>query len=126
MDSENLLIVCRTCGRKTLMHNMRPDGSGENMICVDCYKRSSPAKSAMSISEKAAEINASKSSKKTTEKSEPMVKYLCSSCKYKFSRKKSQEVTKCPYCGKSNIMLDNALGADTLLKESVNKKFENW
>ncbi len=126
MDSENLLIVCRICGRKTLMHNMRQDGSGENMVCVDCYKRNSQNKPTMSISERAAELNAEKTVKKTTEKSEPMIKYLCSNCKYKFSRKKSQEVTKCPYCGKTNVMLDNALGADTLLKESANKKFEQW
>ncbi|MGV8087175.1 MAG: hypothetical protein ACP5N1_06100 [Candidatus Woesearchaeota archaeon] len=126
MDSENLLIVCRLCGRKVLMHNMRPDTTGENMVCVDCYKKGSQTKSSMSIAEKASEIALSKQPRKSNEKSEPMVKYLCPNCKYKFSRKKSQEVRKCPYCGKTNIMLDNALGADTILKESVNKKFENW
>jgi DNA-directed RNA polymerase subunit RPC12/RpoP len=122
MDNENLLIVCRSCGRKTLMHNMRQDG--DNMVCMDCYKRNSPNKT-MSISEKAAELNA-KPVKKTTEKSEPMTKYICTSCKYKFSRKQSQEVTKCPYCGKDNIVLDSGLGADKLLKDSQDRKFENW
>jgi DNA-directed RNA polymerase subunit RPC12/RpoP len=124
MDDENLLIVCRSCGRKILMHNMRPDSTGENMICVDCYKRNSPSKT-MSISEKAAELTP-KPLKKTSEKSEPMMKYICTSCKYKFSRKQSQEVTKCPYCGKNTIVLDNQLGADKLLKESNDKKFETW
>lgn len=126
MDSENLLIVCRLCGRKVLMHNMRPDATGENMICVDCYKSGSQVKSSMSITEKANELVSSKNLRKGTEKSELMIKYLCPNCKYKFSRKKSQEVHKCPYCGRTNIMLDNALGADTLIKESMNKKFENW
>jgi len=125
MDDENLLIVCRSCGRKTLMHNMRQDGTSENMVCVDCYNRSSNSSKTMSISEKAAELTG-KPIKKTTEKSEPMIKYLCTSCKYKFSRKQSQEVTKCPYCGKNNIVLDSGLGADKLLKDSQDRKFENW
>ncbi|MGV8140819.1 MAG: hypothetical protein ACP5NW_00085, partial [Candidatus Woesearchaeota archaeon] len=94
MTSENLLIVCRSCGRKVLMHNMRPDSSGENMICMDCYNRVSPAKT-MSISEAAAE-QVQKSVKKP-ERAEKMIKYICTSCKYKFSRKETQQVSKCPY-----------------------------
>jgi DNA-directed RNA polymerase subunit RPC12/RpoP len=124
MDSDNLLIVCRSCGRKVLMHNMRPDGTGENMVCVDCYKRNSPSKT-MSISEAAAE-QSPKLARKTVERTEPMIKYLCTGCKYKFSRKKSQEVGKCPYCGRTNIVMDNQLGADKLLKESNDKRFETW
>ena len=105
------------------MHNMRPDGTGENMICVDCYKRNSPTKT-MSISEKAAEM--SQPSRKPVEHKEPMMKYLCTSCKYKFSRKQSQEVGKCPYCGKETIVTDNQLGADKLLNDSADKRFETW
>jgi DNA-directed RNA polymerase subunit RPC12/RpoP len=102
---------------------MRQDGSGENMVCVDCYKRNSPTKT-MSISEKAAELT--KSTKKSVEKTEKMLKYHCPDCKYKFSRKQSQHVSKCPYCGKSNIVLDDNLGADKLIVDSNNKKFETW
>ena len=121
---DNLLIVCRSCGRKILMHNMRPDGTGENMICMDCYKRTSATKGAtLSISEAAAEH---RPVSKKTEKSEKMIKYICTSCSYKFSRKASQEVSKCPYCGKTNIVVDSALGADKLINESMNKKFETW
>ncbi len=43
MDNDNLLIICRACGRKALMHNMRPDKTGENMICIDCYKKGATA-----------------------------------------------------------------------------------
>jgi len=105
------------------MHNMRPDSSGENMICMDCYKRVSPAKT-MSISEAAAE-QVQKSVKKP-ERVEKMVKYICTSCKYKFSRKETQHVSKCPYCGKTNIIVDSGLGADKLLKDSQEKRFETW
>lgn len=124
MDSDNLLIVCRSCGRKVLMHNMRPDSTGENMVCVDCYKRNSPSKT-MSISEAAAE-QSPKLARKVVERTEPMMKYICTNCKYKFSRKQSQEVSKCPYCGKNTIVLDNQLGAEKLLKESNDKRFETW
>jgi predicted RNA-binding Zn-ribbon protein involved in translation (DUF1610 family) len=121
---ENLLIVCRGCGRKMLMHNMRPDSTGDNMICMDCYKRSSAVKGATAtISEVAAQR---KPVKKTTEKSEKMARYICTSCRYKFSRKASQEVSKCPYCGKTTIVTDNQLGADKLLNDSLDKKFETW
>jgi DNA-directed RNA polymerase subunit RPC12/RpoP len=123
MDNENLLIVCRSCNRKILMHNMRPDGTGENMVCNDCYKRNSPNRT-MSISEVAAAQ--SQPIRKVVEHKEPMVKYLCTSCKYKFSRKQSQEVGKCPYCGKSSIVMDNQLGAAKLLNESNDKRFETW
>jgi DNA-directed RNA polymerase subunit RPC12/RpoP len=122
MDSENLLIVCRTCGRKVLMHNMRPDSNGENMVCNDCYKRGSANAPTQSISEKAAELQ--KPAKKIS--TEKMIKYLGTGCKYKFSRKTTQEVSKCPYCGKNSIVLDNALGADKILNEASNKKFEGW
>jgi len=118
---ENLLIVCRNCGRKILMHNMRPDDSGENMICVDCYRKKVPTRS---LSEEARSID--QPARKTVAKSEPMNKYICTSCRYKFSRKASREVDKCPYCGKNTIIVDNQLGADKLLNESVNKKFETW
>jgi|WetSurMetagenome_2_1015567.scaffolds.fasta_scaffold1135516_1 DNA-directed RNA polymerase subunit RPC12/RpoP len=123
MTSENLLIVCRSCGRKVLMHNMRPDGTGENMVCIDCYKRNSPTKT-MSISEAAAEQTPKPV--KRPERTEEMRKYICTACKYKFSRKKTQEVSKCPYCGKNSIVLDSGLGADKLLKDSADRRFENW
>jgi len=122
---ENLLIVCRSCGRKVLMHNMRPDGTGENMICLDCYKRNAPVHGGTAtISEVAAEHKPL--AKKVSEKSEKMIKYICTSCRYKFSRKASQDVSKCPYCGKTNIVVDSALGADKLLNESMDKRFETW
>jgi DNA-directed RNA polymerase subunit RPC12/RpoP len=123
MTSENLLIVCRSCGRKVLMHNMRPDSTGENMICVDCYRRNSPAKT-MSISEAAAEQTPKPV--KRPERTEKMVKYICTACKYKFSRKETQEVNKCPYCEKNAIVVDSGLGADKLLKDSMERRFENW
>ena len=115
MENDNLLIICRTCGRKVLMHNMRPDG--ENMICLDCYKKGSAVKSAVSPFAK-------KEEPVKTEKAEKMNRYICTACKYKFSRKVSQPVAKCPYCGKNTIILDSGLGADKLIKASLDNKYD--
>ena len=129
MDDDNLLIICRTCGRKVLMHNMRPDDDGEHMICSDCWKRKAGAKSASAsnvFGKKDVEntpYQPPKSSMKP-QKSEKMIKYICTSCKYKFSRKESQNVAKCPYCGKNSIVLDSAMGADQMLKQAQDKKFD--
>jgi DNA-directed RNA polymerase subunit RPC12/RpoP len=102
---------------------MRPDNSGENMICVDCYNRNSKTQPKfVSLKEAAAEVE---KPKKPAPK-EPMNHYICTGCKYKFSKKASQEVTKCPYCGKFTIVLDNQLGADKLLHDSMDKRFEKW
>lgn len=130
MDNDNLLIICRSCGRKTLMHNMRPDSDGENMICMDCYKKKGTATPITSIFGKKEVHNAPyeppvhKTDKAPVK--EKMLKYVCTNCKYKFSRKESQHVEKCPYCGRNTVMIDNALGADKLLKDSQDKKFEGW
>jgi DNA-directed RNA polymerase subunit RPC12/RpoP len=129
MDDENLLIICRTCGRKVLMHNMRPDDDGQHMICNDCWKRKQGARSATSsnvFGKKDVENTPYEPSKsvKKVEKSEKMIKYVCTSCKYKFSRKQSQEVAKCPYCGKQTIIQDSQLGADKMIKDSLDKKYE--
>ena len=127
MDNDNLLIICRVCGRKILMHNMRLDDDKENMICNDCYqKKSSASQPVSALTKKALENNPyepSKSKAKST-KSEKMIKYICTSCKYKFSRKESQHVEKCPYCGKNSIVQDTQLGADKLINDSLDKKYE--
>lgn len=124
MNDDNLLIICRSCGRKQLMHNMRPADDGEHMICVDCDKKGVSIKGETTISKKVAENDAVNTFRNKKEKTEKMIKYICSECKYKFSRKESQHVEKCPYCGKNNVLQDTQLGADKLINESLNKKFE--
>lgn len=122
MDNDNLLIICRSCGRKTLMHNMRPSADGENMICVDCAKKGVSLKSEVPLSKAASELNSR--SKENKFKSEKMIRYLCTNCKYKFSRKESQHVEKCPYCGRTTIVHDDQLNADKIIKESQDKKYD--
>jgi DNA-directed RNA polymerase subunit RPC12/RpoP len=125
---DNVLIICRICQRKVLMHNMVPDSDGENMICSECAARKKGVKNAGSVLGTKKELKnepyVGKPEKKSAKKEDKLVKYICGDCKYKFSRKASQEVVKCPYCGKSNILTDNQMGADNLIKESLNKRFD--
>ena len=120
MNQDNMLIVCRSCSRKTLMHNMRPDATGDNMICIDCARKAAGITSATL---RPAGMKPSTSVSKSNEKP---IKYLCTSCKYKFTRKPTQEVSKCPYCGKFTIVVDANLGAEKLINDSMNKRFETW
>jgi predicted RNA-binding Zn-ribbon protein involved in translation (DUF1610 family) len=97
------------------------------MICTDCYKRKAGVKSVTSVLGKKEVANTpytpTRQAKKVA-KSEKTIRYICTSCKYKFQRKESQEVGKCPYCGKSMIVLDSQLGADNIIKESSDKKYD--
>jgi DNA-directed RNA polymerase subunit RPC12/RpoP len=46
-------------------------------------------------------------------------KYICVSCRYKFSLKKSSKIKlACPYCGKENLMEDKYSSAEDLLKDA--------
>lgn len=125
MDNDNLLIICRACGRKQLMHNMRSAPDGEHMICVDCAKKGASISSEIPL-RKVVENTPFHGGKvkKETVKSEKMIKYICTNCKYTFSRKESQNVEKCPYCGKHKIVRDDRLDAEKLIKESMDKKFD--
>lgn len=126
MNEDNLLIICRSCGRKSLMHNMRLADDGEHMICVDCARKGVSLSSETTIQKKAIENQQFSGLKNKTEKtkSEKMIKFICTNCKYKFSRKESRHVDKCPYCGKNTIVHDDQLDADKLIKDSLNKKFD--
>lgn len=127
MNDDNLLIICRVCGRKVLMHNMRLDDDKENMICNDCYKKKASGIQPTSVLTRKAVENKpydSPKGKSAKTKSEKMLRYICTNCKYKFSRKESQQVAKCPYCGKNSIVHDDQLGADKLINDSMDKKFD--
>jgi len=97
---------------------MRPADDGEHMICLDCAKKGASMRTETTLSEKAKETEpfSGPRKKKETTKSEKMFKYICTNCKYKFSRKESQPAEKCPYCGKQTIVHDDQLGAEKLIR----------
>ncbi len=128
MDQDNMLIICRVCGRKTLMHNMRPDKDGEHMICVDCYRKqngvSSTVKNIFGSAPVGSTATAPVAKKSKGNEKEKTHRYVCPNCKYSFTRKASQPAEKCPYCGNTDLIMDEGIAADKLIKESTDKKYE--
>lgn len=104
MENQNILIMCRRCGKKNPVKDMKFDANGKDLICAVCAKGS---------------ISTVKSVPKATTSTvnKPvMVKYSCTSCKYKFSRKKEIGMPNvCPFCGKPSVQKDQLTSADNLL-----------
>lgn len=117
MNKDQLWIVCRSCGRRVLMHDMFPDNTGKNQICKECHRKNSPLRPLANTAFKP-------TNKPQDKKSDPMIKYICNNCKYKFSRARSKEVEVCPYCSKKNITAIDDMGANRLISESSEKRFD--
>ncbi len=101
MDN-NLPVVCRACNRKVKMDQVKFDEKRRAYVCMTCFnsthktmpeiRKTNPT----TLKTEAENLKAVK---------ESMVKYMCSSCKYHFSRKKDKPVTSCPYCGGNKIQI---------------------
>ena len=54
------------------------------------------------------------------------IKFICVSCRFKFSVKKgSQKTIKCPYCGKTRLMLVKKYKDENdLIKDSSDPRFD--
>lgn len=106
MENQNILIMCRKCGRKSPVAKMRYDVNGKDLICIDC------------LGQRKVEGPQIKGVQKSGGES---VRYFCQNCKYRFSRKKEVGIPKvCPFCGKAAVEKDSASSADSLLKDSDN------
>ena len=47
--------------------------------------------------------------------------YVCNNCNYKFSRKATSKIIRCPYCAKENTVIENTKDfASKLLDEVSN------
>jgi DNA-directed RNA polymerase subunit RPC12/RpoP len=62
--------------------------------------------------------------KEVTQVQEETIEYICTSCSYKFSRKKSFLVKSCPYCNKETVTVKSVKNANALINESMDKNFD--
>ncbi len=105
MENQNILIMCRKCGRKSPVSQMRYDSNGKDLICINCLGQR--------------KIESPSIGKSVKKEGGETMKYFCPNCKYRFSRKKEVGFPGvCPFCGKSGVDKDSATSADSLLKES--------
>ena len=86
------LYTCSRCKREFNFDNIKYDDN-HRLICVECLGKQKKLEKKEKLSiEKAEEGEA--------------IKFICVSCRFKFSVSKgSPKTLKCPYCGKTKLML---------------------
>ena len=98
-------LKCYRCGREYPVSDMRYV-TEKKMMCRFCVKQA-PLK------------------KEAPEKT-PVLKgigYRCRSCNYKFKR--NVTVSVCPYCGRQGTLEASKKTAQSLIEESMDKKFDH-
>ncbi len=99
MVDATIRMECSGCGKRVQFMTMSYGKDGKSLLCKDCFARQNPKPDQKSNADKE--------------------KFVCNSCKYKFSAKKGKKNLVCPYCGKADISHASVLSADNLLKESI-------
>ena len=118
MKSEKMsltsLYTCSRCKREFNFDSIKYD-ENNRLICVECLDKQKKI-------EKKEKLNMEKAEEGET------IKFICVSCRFKFSVKKgSQKAIKCPYCGKTRLMLVKKYKDENdLIKDSTDPRFDYW
>ena len=107
----SMLYTCSRCKREFNFNNIKYDES-KKLVCVECMEKIQELVKKRVASEKADE-------------NEP-IKFICVSCRFKFSVKKgSPKAVKCPYCGKTKLMIVKKYKDENdLIKDSMDPRFD--
>ena len=105
------LYTCTRCKREFNFNNIKYD-EDKKLICVECL-------------EKKQKLVKKQLSKERPEDNKP-IDFICVSCRFKFSVKKgSPKELKCPYCGKTKLMVVKKYKDENdLIKDSENHRFD--
>jgi len=106
------LYTCTRCRKDFNFDNIKYD-SDNKLICVECLEKQQKIEKKEKLSlEKADEGEA--------------VNFICVSCRFKFSVKKgSPKDIKCPYCGKTRVMLVKKYKDENdLIKDASDPRFD--
>jgi len=105
------LYTCSRCKREFNFNNIKYD-DGHKLICVECLHKKQELKRKELPSE-------------MPDDKKPM-NFICVGCRFKFSvRKGSPKALKCPYCGKTKLMLVRKYKTeDDLIKDSMDPRFD--
>ena len=104
--------TCSRCKREFDFDNIKYDNNNR-LICVECLGKQKKLEKKERLSlEKAGE-------------GEP-VKFICVNCRFKFTVKKgSQKALKCPFCGKTKLMLVKKYKDENdLIKDASDPRFD--
>ena len=105
------LYTCSRCKREFNFDNIKYDDN-KKLVCVECLKKMQKIANKNFASEK-------------PDDNEP-INFICMSCRFKFSVKKgSPKAMKCPYCGKTKLMLVKKYkDEDDLINDSMDARFD--
>ena len=106
------LYTCARCRREFNFDNIKYDHNNK-LICVECLGKQQKLEKKEKLSlEKAGEGGA--------------IKFICVSCRFKFSVKKgSPKAVKCPFCGKTKLMLVKKYKDENdLINDSMDPRFD--
>ena len=105
------LYTCSRCKREFNFNNIKYD-ENKKLICVECL-------------EKTQKLIKKKLAKENPDDNKP-TDFICVSCRFKFSIKKnSQQTFKCPYCGKTKLMVVKKYKDENdLINDSMDSRFD--
>ena len=106
------LYTCSRCKKEFNFDNIRYDRD-HSLMCVGCLGKRDKL-------EKKEKLSVEES------KEQESIKFICTSCRFKFSIKKgSPKALKCPYCGKTKLMLVKKYKDENdLITESLDERFD--
>ena len=105
------LYTCSRCKREFNFNNIKYD-ENKKLICVECL-------------EKNQKLLKKNLAREKPEDDRP-IDFICVSCRFKFSIKKnSQQTFKCPYCGKTKLMVVKKYKDENdLINDSMDPRFD--
>ncbi len=113
--------TCPKCKERISAKDLRADKNGSGWICVTCYnnQHKKPIRTSMPTTKVFTENDTfvQPPTRKTIQRQtnlEREIKYYCTSCKYKFS-KKFEYIGRCPYCDKPAVRKE--VSSNELLRE---------
>ena len=104
------LYTCSRCKREFNFNSIKYDAN-KSLICSECHEKK--------------QIREKKELKKEKPEDNEPINFICLSCKFKFKVKKgSQQNLKCPYCGKTKLMVVKRYkDEDDLIRDAMNPRF---
>lgn len=123
----DVTIKCFRCGKSYPTTDMRFKSSSNNdLICKYCLsKNTTPQASAVKQPKPMEPVkNTEFAMRPQKVVSNPTIdtvnEYKCGKCGYSFKRKKSADVTSCPYCGvEGKLQMKTAKSANSLINDSM-------
>ena len=104
--------TCSRCKKEFDFDHIKYD-SDNRLLCVECLKMQEKIEKKEKLKIEKAEMGET-------------INFICVSCRFKFSvRKGSPKQIKCPYCGKTRLMIVKKYkDEDDLIKDSMDPRFD--